>query len=272
MADESSSRPAAKRIRSDNDHSKATTKNAEEDRNPSDKKDDKDEKNKDNKDTEHKDEDWQAQPPYSVGASKEGWTTKWRSSCWCGKTAFIFDSDPLQSKICHCEDCQRLHGAPFQHSAIFKKDAVRLDSSPEWIGFLSAHGEVHPLSHTPTPLPRKISCRACGSPLFDEGRNMIMSFPPNFEFPRGDIDEHGKSGDATAGHAGGGNHPDTGNAKGKVGMPECFKAQCHIFYGRRCMDIVDGLPKWRRHKDTELMGETEVVGAGKEEKEEKEEK
>ena len=24
--------------------------------------------------------------------------------------AFVFDSDPLQSKICHCEDCQRLHG------------------------------------------------------------------------------------------------------------------------------------------------------------------
>ena len=28
----------------------------------------------------------------------------------CMIAAFVFDSDPLQSKICHCEDCQRLHG------------------------------------------------------------------------------------------------------------------------------------------------------------------
>ena len=26
--------------------------------------------------------------------------------------AFVYDSDPLQTKICHCEDCQRLHGEP----------------------------------------------------------------------------------------------------------------------------------------------------------------
>lgn len=24
--------------------------------------------------------------------------------------AFVFNADPLQAKICHCEDCQRLHG------------------------------------------------------------------------------------------------------------------------------------------------------------------
>jgi hypothetical protein len=27
-------------------------------------------------------------------------------------------------------------GAPFQHAAVFKKEMVRLDSDPEWLGFL----------------------------------------------------------------------------------------------------------------------------------------
>lgn len=27
-----------------------------------------------------------------------------------GLVAFVYDSDPLQAKFCHCEDCQRLHG------------------------------------------------------------------------------------------------------------------------------------------------------------------
>jgi hypothetical protein len=50
--------------------------------------------------------------------------------------AFVYSADPLQAKFCHCEDCQRLHGAPFQHAAVFEKDKVRLDSDTEWIGFL----------------------------------------------------------------------------------------------------------------------------------------
>jgi hypothetical protein len=39
-------------------------------------------------------------------------------------------------------------------------------------------------------------------------------------------------------------------------MPDDFKGKCHIFYGRRSMDIVDGLPKWSGHKDSsELLPE-----------------
>jgi hypothetical protein len=39
------------------------------------------------------------------------------------------------------------------------------------------------------------------------------------------------------------------------GLPEALKPQCHIFYERRVNDVVDGLPKWRYHIDTELMGD-----------------
>jgi len=259
--EEFNSRPAAKRVRSERDHSKADTKHREDNREAShfDEQDNKDDKNSD-----HKDDDWLALPPFSVGKSREGWTTKWRESCWCGKTAFVYDSDPLQVKFCHCEDCQRLHGAPFQHAAIFKKDNVRLDGDPKWLGFLSAHGEVHPLSGTPTPLPRKTSCRACGSPMFDEGRNMVMAFPPAFEFARNQSElekAHADSDDQKGTNGeGGDDHGVTGKgarSQKVVGLPDVFKAQCHIFYERRVMDIRDGLPKWRKHKDTELMGEEE---------------
>ncbi|WWC99571.1 hypothetical protein V866_006475 [Kwoniella sp. B9012] len=237
-------RPATKRIRSDHDHSKASTK-----ANESDEKDQE----------KHEDDDWLKEPPFSVGADKDGWETKWRESCWCGKVAFVYNDDPAGSKICHCEDCQRLHGAPYQHSCIFHKKNVRLDSDadPKWIGFLSAHGEVHPLSSTPTPLPRKISCRACGSPLMDEGRNMIMAFPPAFEWTRTHKEvKQSKEQNKDGNH---GEEGDSGKGARKVqGFPSELKADCHIFYERRCVDVKDGLPKWRGHKEkSDLMKDDE---------------
>ncbi|WWC58519.1 uncharacterized protein I303_101062 [Kwoniella dejecticola CBS 10117] len=273
-------RPPTKRVRSDQDHSKASTKAAEASK-------DSESKDEDMKEENHEDDEWLKQPPFSVGADKEGWETKWRESCWCGKVAFVYNDDPSNSKICHCEDCQRLHGAPYQHSVIFHKKNVRLDSdaSPEWLGFLSAHGEVHPLSSTPTPLPRKISCRACGSNLMDEGRNMIMAFPPCFEWTRThkEVDKAKQNdakkendGDNANSDAPGvnrenggkgkkgkkGNHGSEGDsgkgARKQQGFPDELRAQCHIFYERRCVDVKDGLPKWRGHKEqSDLMGEDE---------------
>ena len=78
MSDKFTSRPAAKRVRSDQDHSKASTKQREDDRNG-----DGDEKKQDG---DHEDQDWLAESPFSVGKSWEGWVTKWRESCWCGKS------------------------------------------------------------------------------------------------------------------------------------------------------------------------------------------
>jgi len=77
MTDDFSSRPAPKRVRSEKDHSKADTKQDEDDRKG---------EGKDGKDGEHEDEDWLSKAPFSVGASWDGWTTKWRESCWCGKS------------------------------------------------------------------------------------------------------------------------------------------------------------------------------------------
>lgn len=63
----------------------------------------------------------------------------------------------------------------------------------------------------------------------DEGRNMIMAFPPLFEFHRGD---------------------------GEAGVPEPLRVQSHIFYGHRIVDVVDGKDKWEGHKDeSKKMGD-----------------
>lgn len=81
--DDHTSRPATKRVRSDNDHSKGETKAREDDIQESKggQREDGGDKSK------HEDEEWLSKPPFSVGASKDGWKTKWRSSCWCGKSA-----------------------------------------------------------------------------------------------------------------------------------------------------------------------------------------
>jgi hypothetical protein len=40
--------------------------------------------------------------------------------------AFEIHGDPLDAKHCHCRQCQRLHGAPFQWAVIFPKTSVRI--------------------------------------------------------------------------------------------------------------------------------------------------
>lgn len=118
----------------------------------------------------------------------------------------------------------------------------------------SAHGEVHPLSDTPTPLPRKTSCRACGSPLFDEGRNMCIAFPPTFEFARTkkELDQYNKSSGKETPHG-------KGEEGGKqIGLPPAFVPKMHIFYERRLVDVHDGLVKWRgMNDDSDKMKEDE---------------
>ncbi|KAK9894694.1 hypothetical protein P389DRAFT_100129 [Cystobasidium minutum MCA 4210] len=170
--------------------------------------------------------DFLNKPPYKWTSDK--FIPKYKASCWCGNLEFEYAGDPWDAKFCHCHDCQRLHGAPFQHAVIFPKTSVRMtkcegqgSSKKDSIDFFSSdkRTSVH-------NVPCKVACDNCRSPLFDEGRNTVLCYPSSFDFGP---DEH---------------------------MPDDFKAKCHIFYGSRSMDIIDGLPKWSGHKDTsELLPE-----------------
>ncbi|KAG2140132.1 Mss4-like protein [Suillus clintonianus] len=176
--------------------------------------------------------DWMSKPPYNWSPARgpdgeELFKTKYESSCWCGAVRFAFAGDPFDAKHCHCRQCQRLHGAPFQWAAIFPKTSVRIlqDNS----------GALHCFSTTTKQaghhVPCKVSCDICRAPLFDEGKRMVLAYPSGFKFPP---------------------------IKARLN----FQPSCHIFYGHRVMEVCDGIPKWRGHKnDSELMQEmSDVVG------------
>ena len=101
-----------------------------------------------------------------------------------------------------------------QWAAIFHKADVRLVTGLAALRFFNSE-----LNIPERRLPCKVSCRACGTLVADEGRTMWLAFPTLFDFgipPR---------------------------------VPEAFKPTCHIFYGMRAMDVADDLPKWAGHKD-----------------------
>jgi hypothetical protein len=127
-------------------------------------------------------------------------------------------ADPVDAKICHCRDCQRLHGAPMQWAAIFDKHHVRFTSGMDHLYFYNGH-----LDKQERILPCKVSCALCRTPIADEGRRMWLAFPSLFDF---------------------GTPPQ---------VPQAFRPTCHIFYGMRVVDMNDGLPKWSGHRNASAL-------------------
>ncbi|CAM9250542.1 unnamed protein product [Heterosigma akashiwo] len=162
---------------------------------------------------------WYEHEPYG---SQPG-EALYQASCHCGAVRFEVTAQPVSSKLCHCKDCQKLHGAPFEWVCIFHKRQVRFVkgaaegnlyfwSSALDRGFSSEEAEDR-------ELPVKVSCTTCRTPIADEGRNMWLAYGPLFDFEGGIV-------------------------------PEPFKHSCHIFYGARCMEFPDDKPKWAGHKNT----------------------
>ena len=132
---------------------------------------------------------------------------KYEASCHCGTVRYSVSSDPVDAKICHCNMCQKLHGAPMQWAAIFHKRDVKFHTEPTHLKFFNGS-----LNKAARILPCKVSCRHCGALIADEGRRMWLGFPSLFEFgtpPR---------------------------------VPQAFKPTCHIFYSARVLDMEDELP------------------------------
>ena len=144
----------------------------------------------------------------------ESFIAKYRARCRCGAVRYEVRADPVDAKICHCSDCQVLHGAPMQWAAIFHKGDVRFTAGVEHLRFYNSA-----LDRNERILPCKVTCALCGTLVADEGRSMWLAFPTLFDFgapPR---------------------------------VPATFKPKCHSFYDARVMDIIDDLPKWSGHKD-----------------------
>lgn len=143
-----------------------------------------------------------------------GFVVRYAAACHCGAVRYEVRTDPVDAKICHCRDCQVLHGAPMQWAAIFHKRDVRLTAGIDHLRYYASHS-----SRPERTLPCKVSCARCGTPIADEGRRMWLAFPELFDFGR------------------------------PRRIPAAFRPTCHIFYGLRVVDVDDDLPKWAGHKD-----------------------
>ena len=63
---------------------------------------------------------------------------RYRARCHCNAVRYEICADPVDVKICHCIDCQVLHGAPMQWAAIFHKRDVRFTAGVEHLRFYNS--------------------------------------------------------------------------------------------------------------------------------------
>lgn len=163
---------------------------------------------------QEKEELWKYRAPYQVQKDHEFGSVKWRGKCHCGRVQYqLKRENPLAAKFCHCRACQVLHGAPFQWCAIFPKTDMCFSRGIESLKFYSSHSMT--LGYQ---LPCKVYCSYCNTPIMDEGRNMCLIFPELIEIS-----------------------PEEGEHKRRR---DVFDVDCHIFYSRRILDVLDGKPKW----------------------------
>ncbi|PBP23167.1 hypothetical protein BUE80_DR005815 [Diplocarpon rosae] len=178
--------------------------------------------------------DWKFREPYQIHTN-DGFTAVHEGGCHCGKVRYqICREKPLKAKFCHCGTCRRIHGAPFQHAAIFNKSDIN---------FLRGHHDLrwYDSSEKTTrhKLPCKVSCAYCGSLIMDEGRKMILLFP-------GGLDD--------------------------AGVGREWGAECHMFYADRAVDVNDGLPKWAGMQgESELIADSPAEAVRKRKREIEEE-
>lgn len=74
-----------------------------------------------------------------------------RGSCLCGDVQFEADSVPLIA-LCHCSNCRKANGAPFEAGALVPSNAFRL---------IKGEDLIH--AYESSPGVRRCFCRVCGS-------------------------------------------------------------------------------------------------------------
>ncbi len=132
--------------------------------------------------------------------------------------------------------------APFQWAAIFHKEDINFTAGHHDLGWYDPTNKS--MTHH---LPCKVQCAYCRTPIMDEGRNMILLFPTLIE-----------------------------GINTKEGR-EAFKAQSHMFYQQRVVDIKDGLPKFKGLSDQSRLvdedtGEEEISDSQPDKKKQKRER
>lgn len=76
------------------------------------------------------------------------------ANCPCGAVTIALKGDALAQVWCHCDDCQRAHGAAYVPRAIYQRDAVSIvaGGTRSWVNKVWA----------------MVICAVCGSHLYSE--------------------------------------------------------------------------------------------------------
>ena len=98
-----------------------------------------------------------------------------KETCQCGSVEFTLENDPMMHFVCHCSDCQKLHGNSFFGYAYSTED-------------ISVTGEVRKYSYEGGSgnLLHIVSCSNCGSTLYTQP-DLIE---PMIYVPAGMLREH----------------------------------------------------------------------------------
>lgn len=172
---------------------------------------------KENIEGEHN--EWKFKAPYKIHEDSK-FNAIYNASCHCGRVKYELSREkPLDSKYCHCNVCQKLHGACFQWAAIFHKEDINFTNGHHDLFWYDSQEKT-----TRHKLPCKVACSYCHTPIMDEGRNMILLFPSLIDFSK---------------------NPE---------MKKNFEITSHMFYSQRLVDIPDGKPKW-----SGMSGESELI-------------
>ena len=74
--------------------------------------------------------------------------------CFCGAVRYVARGEPLNVRVCHCDNCRRITGSAFFARALFPAEAVEISGETE-------------ATMTSEHLARRF-CPKCGSHVFGE--------------------------------------------------------------------------------------------------------
>jgi hypothetical protein len=91
--------------------------------------------------------------------------------CPCGTVRLQLTGEPRAQFFCHCDDCQKVHGAAYIPVAMYPADAVKITSGAPSTWKLRTTG--------------RITCRECGTRVFAEVGQIGVRGVNGFLLPKG---------------------------------------------------------------------------------------